>query len=276
MLFQEAVLRLLEWIPEWIIHPAAQQTSNKADYGPLQLPQAMPPHVSKWTFALLCALSSHLDSDETSVLRVLARACLQSIVRSRWRYRLKAKKRAALFEAEGREGAANERDRVRDGEEEGDDSLEKHVRAAILSQQRGAKHGVAGADEEDAQFDEYQDDDDDIAYIGTPSRSAVSSTTAHSSTSQQQRHQESRAEARAEARAKAQQQEVQQLQQQKEEEKRDAAVQVALMAQRWKWAEEARRAERGAWIVIAAVAEGWAQKDLWDEARSEMEKVPLL
>ncbi|KDN43770.1 hypothetical protein K437DRAFT_146099 [Tilletiaria anomala UBC 951] len=285
----EHVLKLLEYMPEWFVHPAAQapaaaesapssvirspsNTSKSTTAGAglalgaggtsasgpdaaalasvARLPDAVPPLLARWTFALLAALSPHLDGEEVSVLRTLARACVQAIVRNRWRFRVKAKN---LLSSSSNASA---------GATPWTKEEERDVSAAVDM--------ILDNDAEEQTGGQEHDDEDGIMHIGTPSRTRRGAAAV--------------AEARGSRKGRSAR-----LHDAEGADRLPAAgvasgldegavgTHNAAMAHllRQALAEEAQRAERSAWVIIAAVAGGWGQSDLWDEGMREVGKVAL-
>jgi hypothetical protein len=71
------MLSVLTAIPYWIALRVSSQPSEGAG-APTTRP-AIDPLISRWCFSLLAKLDRRLTSDEISILRVLARACIAAI-----------------------------------------------------------------------------------------------------------------------------------------------------------------------------------------------------
>ncbi|PWN21455.1 hypothetical protein BCV69DRAFT_298469 [Microstroma glucosiphilum] len=71
------ILSVLTAIPYWIALRVSSQPSE--DLPPSSSRPAIDPLISRWCFSLLAKLDRRLTSDEISILRVLARACIAAI-----------------------------------------------------------------------------------------------------------------------------------------------------------------------------------------------------
>lgn len=74
------ILSLLSHLPYWITIPLSEH-ERKDTF----TQSALPPILSQWCFATLAKLDTRLVSDEISILRTLARACIASIALRRRR-----------------------------------------------------------------------------------------------------------------------------------------------------------------------------------------------
>ncbi|PWN45462.1 hypothetical protein IE81DRAFT_320224 [Ceraceosorus guamensis] len=85
------ILQLLTIFPYWFNLPLPAHASNEDVYN-VNAPQALHQLYANWLFSLLAFLDHRLTSDEISILRTLARACIAAVALHRAKRAAKAKR----------------------------------------------------------------------------------------------------------------------------------------------------------------------------------------